>query len=316
MPDAVPAQDPGSGRVWHELARACRHPLRLVGALVTRVQDDDIMTTAAALAYYFFFSIFPFLLFLLALTTVLPVRGLEAWLLENVKASLPASAYALVERTVRSLLATRRGGLVSLGAALALWSASAAFAALMNGLNRAYRVRDPRPWWRTRLQAIGLTVALSLFMITAFVLTVFGGQLVALVGRQLGPAAGIAALVVRWTVTVGAVVLVVAAVYYACPAVPRRWRWVTPGTALFTLGFAGSSAAFSYYVGRFASYDTTYGSLGAVIILLFWTYILALFLLLGGELEALLAARSRAADALPDDDAPTIGVRDRGRAVR
>jgi membrane protein len=303
------AHDPGSLRAWHELGRACRHPIRLVGTLVTRIQDDDIMTTAAALAYYFFFSIFPFLLFVLALTTVVPgVHGLEAWLLDNVKQSLPGEAYTLVERTVRSLLATKRSGLMSLGAVLALWGASAAFSALMNGLNRAYRVRDPRTWWQARLYAIGLTVALSLFMITAFLLTVFGGHVVRLVAHHVGHLAGIVALVVRWTMTVGAVVLLVAAAYWACPAIPRRWRWVTPGTVLFMFGFAATSFAFSYYVGRFASYDKTYGSLGAVIILLFWMYILALFLLLGGELDAvLLQARS-------DPGAATIRVEERDRA--
>ena len=306
----------GSGRTWRELLRVCRHPLRLLGTLVTRVHEDDIMTTAAALAYYFFFSIFPLLLFVLALTSVLPIRGLEAWLLENGKQSLPGEAYTLVERTVRSLLGTRRSGFLSLGAALALWGASAAFSALMNGLNRAYRVRDPRPWWKARLYAIALTVALSVFMITAFVLTVFGGHLVTLIGRHLGPAAEIAALVVRWTVTVGAVVLVVAAIYYACPAIPREWHWVTPGAVLFALGFAGSSAAFSYYVGKFASYDKTYGSLGAVIILLFWMYILAFFLLLGGELNALLEVGTRPAKRRGEDVPPTISVEDRGRVAR
>ncbi|HYR95320.1 MAG TPA: YihY/virulence factor BrkB family protein, partial [Candidatus Binatus sp.] len=80
------------------------------------------------------------------------------------------------------------------------------------------------------------------------------------------------------------------------PATPREWQWITPGAVVFLLGFAGSSAAFSYYAGEFASYDKTYGSLGAVIILLFWMYILAFFLLLGGELNALLEARIRAAE--------------------
>jgi membrane protein len=167
----------------------------------------------------------------------------------------------------------------------------------MNGLNRAYRVQDPRPWWHARLYAIGLTVALSLLMILAFVLTLFGGQAVDLIGRQLGPAAEGAALVVRWTITVGAVLLTVAAIYYACPAIERDWQWFRPGAVLFTLGFAASSAAFSYYVGRFGSYDKTYGSLGAVIILLFWMYILGFFLLLGGELNALLEQRIREREA-------------------
>lgn len=194
----------------------------------------------------------------------------------------------MLERTVRGLLRQPRSGLVSVGAALALWSASAGFAGVMEGLNRAYRVRESRPWWRVRLEAVGLTVGLSLFMIVAFVLAVFGGQLAKLVGQTLGPAGVVAALVARWVVALGLIAFVVATIYYVCPDVEQQWVWVTPGSFLFTIGFAAASAGFSYYVGHFGSYQKTYGSLGAVIVLLFWLYLLAFFLLLGGEVNALL----------------------------
>jgi membrane protein len=126
---------------------------------------------------------------------------------------------------------------------------------------------------------------------------VFGAQAVALVARHVGPLAADVALVVRWTASVGAVVLTVTAMYYACPAIDREWQWLRPGAVLFTVGFAGTQFAFSYYVGRFGSYDRTYGSLGAVIILLFWMYLLGFFLLLGGELNALLECRVRDREA-------------------
>jgi len=304
--------EPTSRSTWRELCRAALRPGELLRVLAQRVYEDDTFTIAAALAYYFFLAIFPLLLFVLALTSVLPLHGLDAWLLENAAQSLPHQAYVLVERTVHGLLATQRSGLLSIGAALALWSASAAFTALINGLNRAYRVQDPRPWWHVRLYAIGLTVGLSVFLILAFVLTLFGGQVVDLVGRHLGPAAAVSALVVRWTITVAAVLLTVAAIYYACPALEKEWQWIRPGAVLFTLGFAATSAAFSYYVGHFASYDATYGSLGAVIILLVWMYILAVFLLLGGELNALLEQRiherSAAEAARTGEEEPEIQV--------
>ena len=100
--------------------------------------------------------------------------------------------------------------------------------------------------------------------------------------------AEVVALVIRWSVVLGARTVVVATIDWACPATPATWRWVTPGSIVFILGFGACSAAFSYYVGRFGSYDKTYGSLGAVIILLFWMYLLAAFMLLGGEVNALL----------------------------
>ena len=187
--------------------------------------------------------------------------------------------------------AVAAGFALSLGAILALWTASAGFVALMNALNRAYRVTDERPWWRQRLYAMWLTAALSLLMILAFVFTVFGSALVDLVGRHLGPTAALAAEAVRWAATLGSVLLLVAAIYYACPYVERDWQWVRPGSVLFTIGFLAASSAFSVYTSRFGSYDKTYGSLGAIIVLLLWMYLLGLFLLLGGELNALLEER-------------------------
>ena len=280
-----------TSRTWRELGRSLRRPWLLLTTFVMRASDDDVFMLAAALAYYFFFAIFPMLVFVLAMASLLPVQGLEAWLLSNAQLSLPSEAYTAVAEVVQSLLSTPRGGLLSLGAALALWTASSGMSGLMNGLNRAYRVQDARPWWRVRLHAIGLTVVLSALMILAFVLALFGGIAVDLITSRLGPLAGTAAFAIRWGLTLGAVTLLVAAIYYACPAVEKDWKWVRPGSALFTVGFFGASSAFSYYVGRFGAYDKTYGSLGAIIVLLLWMYLLALFLLLGGELNALLEER-------------------------
>jgi membrane protein len=96
--------------------------------------------------------------------------------------------------------------------------------------------------------------------------------------------------------------------FVACPDVEQHWRWEIPGSVLFTIGFAATSAAFSYYVGRFASYDKTYGSLGAVIILLVWMYLLAFFLLVGGQVNALLEHMSPAGKAPGQHEQPPAEV--------
>lgn len=282
------ASRPAIRRPWYAVVLAARHPLRFLWQLALRVDEDGILTIAAAMAYYFFLSLFPLVLFLLALVSLAPVEGLMDWLLARAALFVPGDAYTLIEATIRGFLGEPRRGLVSVGAVLALWTASSAFASVMDGLNRAYRVPEYRSWWRVRLQAMGLTIMLSLFLILTFVLTVFGGQLAALIGGWFGPRGELVALVIGWAVLIGAVTIVVASIDYACPATPPRWRWLTPGSLVFMLGFTAVSAAFSYYVQRFAVYDATYGSLGAVIVLLVWMYLLAAFLLLGGEVNALL----------------------------
>jgi len=281
---------------WRALGRAARHPVRFLVALVRRIAEDDVMTPAAAMAYYFFFALFPLVLFVLAVASLFPAQGLQEWLLANLAQYLPHQAYTLLEGILQGLLGTPRSGLVSIGAALTLWTASSAFGAVINGLNRAYRAQEHRSWWRLRLEAIGLTLALSLLMVIAFVLGPLGGQLVAAVTSVFGPFAGMVATIVRWVASLASVMIVVAAIYSVCPAVRHEWRWIRPGSVLFTLGFAGTSAVFSYYVEHVATYDKTYGSLGAVIVLLLWMYLLALFLLLGGELNAYLEELAKVED--------------------
>ena len=114
-----------AGPRWSVLLAGLRHPRRFFADLLERIRDDNILTVAEALSYYFFFAFFPVLLFLLALVSLLPVHGLEDWLLAQGRQVIPGEAYGMLERTVRGLLAQPRSGLVSLGAVLALWGASA-----------------------------------------------------------------------------------------------------------------------------------------------------------------------------------------------
>ena len=270
-----------------------RAPHRFVPALLERFGRHRMPTLAAGLAFYFLLAFFPFILFLVAVVTLVPgVEGLTDWLLATAANYVPGEAWSMVEGTIRSLLGTRRSGLVSLGVVLALWSASSGFASVMDCLNVAYGVTSKRAWWMARLEALWLTIVLSFFIILSFVLTLFAGPLAKLVASYLGPAGAAATLVINWTLSLALMTLVTTTVYYVCPDVEEQeWQWLSPGVVLFTGGFGGASFAFSVWVARFGSYDKTYGSLGAPIVLLFWLYLLALFLLLGGELNAYLDER-------------------------
>jgi len=290
-------------RRWTALWLALWRPGWFLRGLFNHVLKDDLATQAAALSYYFLFSLFPFVLFLLALVTLLPgVQGIEDWLLARAREVMPGGAYSMVESVVQGLLAQPRSGLLSLGAALALWGASAAVLGTMTALNVAYGVPERRAWWRRRLAAIVIVVAMSFLMILAFVLAVSSGPLATRVAEALGPAGGLALLAANWLVALAAITLVIATIYHVCPDVDFPWRWFSPGSVLFTIGFAVTTSAFSYWVSHFGTYDKTYGSLGAVIILLLWMYLIAFLMLLGGEVNAYL---DRAAlELLPAEPEP------------
>src|SRR5262245_26979855 len=185
---------------WRALARELRTPFTFLDALMRRFTWHHMPSLAAGLAFYFLLAFFPFLLFLVAVMTLVPgVEGLMDWLFKTASDFVPPEAWSLVEGVIRGVLGTRRSGLVQLGVVLALWSASSGFTSVMECLNVAYGVTSRRAWWKSRLEALWLTIALSLFVIVAFVLTLFAGPLAALVASYLGPAGAVATLVINWS---------------------------------------------------------------------------------------------------------------------
>jgi membrane protein len=201
---------------------------------------------------------------------------------------LPGEALRLVQDNLHQVLTGQRGGLLSFGILAALWTSSSALSAITDSLNRAYDVEEGRPFWKVRLIAIGLTIGLSAFIVVALVLLTFGPQL----GRWVAELMGLGQVfevtwnVMRWPVIVGLLVVAIAALYYVAPDVEQEWKWVTPGSACAVLGWLLASLGFAFYVNNFGSYNATYGSIGAVIVLLTWMYVTGLFILIGGEINA------------------------------
>jgi membrane protein len=256
--------------------------------VIAEIQDDDCLGRAAQLAYYFLFALFPFFLFLTTLLGYLPIPNLLDRLLEALGQMLPGEALQLVQDNIRQLVTGQRGGLLSFGILAALWTSSSALTAIIDSLNRAYDVEEGRPFWKVRLTAIGLTVGLSVFIVVALVLLTFGPQL----GRWVADLVGLGRVfevtwnIVRWPVIVGLLVVAIALLYYFAPDVEQDWTWITPGSACAVLGWLLASLGFAFYVNRFGSYNATYGSIGAVIVLLTWMYVTGLFVLIGGEINA------------------------------
>ncbi|HSF33771.1 MAG TPA: YihY/virulence factor BrkB family protein [Candidatus Tectomicrobia bacterium] len=256
--------------------------------VIHEVQDDDCFGRAAQLAYYFLFALFPFFLVLTTLLGYLPIPNLMDRLMETLAQMLPGEALQLVQDNVRDLVSSPRGGLLSFGILAALWTSSSAITAIVEGLNRAYDVQEGRPFWKVRLIAVLLTIGLSLFIIVSLVLLTFGPQIGRWIVEQvgLGGVFQIAWNLLRWPVIVGLLILGMAIVYYVGPDVEQRWQWITPGSVIAVLGWLAASLGFSYYVNNFGSYNATYGSIGAVIVLLTWMYVSGFFILVGGEINS------------------------------
>lgn len=261
----------------------------IVRQTVTDFIDDELPTYASALAFQLFFSLFPFLLFLIALIGVLDAQPFFDWLHEQAVLVLPHEALDLVDPVIAQLQ-TQQAGLFSLGILLALWTASAAVRSTMAAMNRAYGVEDGRPAWKLVPLSLLYTVAIAAALLLAAALMVLGPQAMNWLAQRVGLESVVVTLWawLRWPLAVLMLTAVVAAVYYLAPDVKQEFRFITPGSLLAVLVWIGASLGFGYYAQNFADYNATYGSIGAIIVFLLYLYISSAVLLFGAELNAVI----------------------------
>ncbi len=255
------------------------------------IYAGNLLTHAAALSFYFLFSLFPLLLFLITLLGFMAETGTElrSNLLSFLSRVVPISASALIYTTVDETVANAEGVRLWVGLLSALWFASLGLAALSDSLNAMYGVRDSRPWWRTRLSAIGLTAVLVVLILSALLLMLYGGEIGANVAGyfRLGTLFTIAWTVVQVPIAIFFVLFAFALIYYFAPDLyDQKWYWITPGSIAGVGLWLLVSFLLRLYLRHFDSYSLTYGSLGAVIILMLWFYLTGVAILAGGKINA------------------------------
>jgi membrane protein len=244
---------------------------------------DEIGHRAAALSYYFLFSIFPLLLFTTAIVRLLPIHHVIGQLMDTAARVLPPEAVAMVRATLRQVVSSSGyRGLVSLGALTAVWAGSAGMANVMTMLNVVYGVTDHRSWLKRRVIAVLLTVVFAVFLVVSTLLLMLSERL----GTPLATPIAIALALTA-----------IDLIYYFAPAQRERWRWVTPGSVAATTLWLVASFGLRFYVAHFANYDLMYGSIGGLILFLLWLYLTSLVLLLGAEVNAVIAYAGPVSDA-------------------
>jgi membrane protein len=260
---------------------------RLVKA-AKEFNDDDMLYYGAALSYQVFFSLFPFVFFLLALLATLNIPGFWDWLLEQAQAVLPGQITGMVEQTVEQIRGqAQNSSLLSLWIIITLWTASSAVRTTMHAFNVAYDVAEERPLWKRYPLSILYTILLAVLIVVAVGLMVIGPEIAEWLAQQIGLGT---AFVVLWEwlripAAILLLIIVLALVYYLFPNIDQPFRVITPGAILAVIVWLGASFGFSYYVNNFANYNTIYGSLGTVIVILVYLYITAGVVLFGAEVN-------------------------------
>lgn len=259
---------------------------RYLKVFYKRSIDDKVFDLSAQLAYYFLLSLFPFLIFALALLSYLGITSKEV--LDMIQNYTPPDSFNLIKKNLQNVLDHQHGGLLSFGIIFTIWTASNAINAIIKALNRAYNVEETRNFIIARGIAILLTLAMVVVIIVVLTLPVFGKVIGNFIFTHLGIEESFhpMLLVLRWLISFLIIVMVLTCLYYFAPNKKVYLKDVLTGAVIAAVGWQVISLGFAYYVGNFGHYETTYGSLGGVIILMVWFYLTALIIIIGGEINA------------------------------
>jgi|RhiMetdeSRZDD1v2_1073273.scaffolds.fasta_scaffold03854_16 membrane protein len=273
------------------MLRALRIPVswkELAKRTYVEILADNCLGLAAQLAFYFFLALFPALLFVVAIISYMPVEGLVDSITGMLARVAPLEVLTLVKDQIVKIAQDKSGGLLTLGMIGTIWSTSSGVTAIIDTLNQAYDIQEARPWWKVQLIALGLTIALAVFIVISFALVLVGPTLAEKVAvwAHMGPAFEWTWKILQWPLVFGLIASAIAIVYYYAPDAEQEWVWITPGSVFATILWLIISLGFKFYVGHFGSYNATYGTIGGVIVTMLWFYVSSLAILVGAEMNA------------------------------
>jgi membrane protein len=279
---------------------------------VDKFLDNDMSERAASVAYNLILAIFPSIIFLFTLIPYIPAIDEQA-IMDFFARVLPGGTFDAVGSTIKDIISRPRGGVLSFGFILALYSATSGMVALMNAFNSSHRIGEERTFFMKRLVAVGLTVSLAIALFLAITVLVVGGVVIDYLAR-FGIFGNVVVYyllkIVRYLLVFGVFVGVVSVIYRYGPDVNMKWTFVTPGSVAASVLIVVITLAFSYYVSNFGSYNKVYGSIGTLIALMIWTNLVAQMLVMGFEINVSLydlEGEKNPSVGQKTTDEPTIG---------
>ncbi len=265
-------------------------PLYDVGIFFYKGLTEGYLTSrAAAISFSMFLAIFPFLIFLFTIIPFIPIGNFQLSLLALIADFLPASAYDTVKDTIIDIVTRPRSSLLLLNLALTLYFSTNGVNSLIEAFNDTYHVMETRTTFKQYLISIFLVLFISLLLILSIGLITFGSLLLKWLLPDIITGGEFFVLLLqalRWLIVLALLLTAISSAYYLAPAKRGQFRFISAGSLLATLLVLITTLGFNFYVDNFASYNALYGSLGTLMVVLFWIYINSISLLIGFELNA------------------------------
>jgi membrane protein len=275
---------------WWHFFKFCRKLIKQIG-------EDDLSGRAAEMAYKFFLALFPFMIFMVATGSfAAEIFGIDNpvdQVMNEIGPSLPEDAQSLLRTQLENVTQSKNPALLSFGILGSIWAASSGIGTIAKALNTILHVHEQRPMLRRYAVCVGLTIIAGIFLIASVVLIVagqaFGRDLADSLGLSSAAALGLTLL--RYVVIALLLLLAIAFVFWAAPAIDLPFQLVSPGAVTFVVVWLPFTYLFGLYVTNFGSYNATYGTLGGVVVLLVWIYFSSFIFLIAAEVNAIVAHR-------------------------
>ena len=250
--------------------------------------EGAITTRASSLAFNFFLAFFPSIIVFFTIIPYIPIDGLQETLMELLAVVLPPSTNEITFQTLEDIISNPRGGLLSVGFILALYFSTNGINSLIEAFNSSYHIREIRPLIQQRILSLGLTLLLSIMLIIAIGLIIFGTVVVNYLVSSEIITTGAADLIIygKWFVMLAMLFFGISILFHLGPALKSKWKLFTPGSIFATIFIIITSIGFNYYINHFSQYNKIYGSIGTLMIILLWMYFNSIILLTGFELNA------------------------------
>lgn len=253
------------------------------------IQKGSLTTRAAAMSFNFFLAIFPAIIFFFSLIPYIPIADFQGSLMNLLRDFIPEKAFEAVEGTLIDIIMRPRGNLLSIGFLMAMFFSTNVITSMMEAFNHTFYAVETRSGTKQRLMAIGLVFLFSILVILAIALITFGPLVLNWMQSHhiLNDKLSFFMLTAgKWIITLALLFFAFSSLYYFAPSRKLRFRFISAGSTITTLLFIAASVGFNFYVNNFARYNSLYGSIGTLIIVMLWIYFNSIIILLGFELNA------------------------------